>query len=387
MRRTLRSLVITAAAAPLLMLGVVNGGGPALAGGSPGWRLVRQFGAAYGYPQIGGVIALSARSAWLDGYTYMFNDSVFLAHWNGSRWSQVAVPKALTSTSAAVSPGTLAPSGASLWDFPSLSTQTVDRVYAARLTGHRWTLWRLRGALSIDGAAVFGPSNVWAFGEGLLPKGWTGLSNGPSYAERYNGRTWRRVRLPGVPLDVQAVAPNNIWAYGPTNRTASKANQDFVAMHWNGRMWSTLAVPRMRFVDGKLMFPASFAVLKGNSLWVTEQFHCPTPACNQPQPPGILLAHWNGRRWVRVLESSSFEVPGAESDGHGGLFIEAQTVKRPHFVFLHLTHGRLSELSPPPVTANLSGPSPIPGTASYWSTGEVQPSGQPFLGEVFKLGP
>ena len=383
MRRTLRSLVVTAAAAPLVMLGV-----PALAGGPAGWRMVQEFGASYGYPQIGGVVALNARSAWLSGDTYMIQNAVFLAHWNGSRWSQVAVPRELTSTSAAVDSGPLAPSGASLWLFPRLSTQSQNRVYAARLTSRHWTLWRLRGALAIDGAAVFGASNVWAFGEGLLPPGWTGLNNGPSYAERYNGRTWRRVYLPGVPLEVQAFAPNNIWAYGPTNRTASRANQDYVAMHWNGRTWSTLAVPRMRFANGKLMFPAGFTVLKGNSLWVTEQFHCPTPGlCEPPQPPGILLAHWNGRRWVRVLESSSFELPAPESDGHGGLFIEAQTVKRPHFVFLHLTHGRLSELPPPATVANLSGPSPIPGTASYWGTGELQPGGGPFVGAVFKLGP
>jgi hypothetical protein len=253
-------------------------------------------------------------------------------------------------------------------------------------------LWRLRGAGGIDGAAVFGPSDVWAFGQALLPPGWTGLANGPSYAERFNGRTWRRVHLPGVPLEVQPFGPNNIWAFGPTNRTASAANQDFVAMHWNGRAWSTLAIPRMRFTNGKLMWPAGLTVLKGGSLWATEQFLCPNPGvCNPPQPPGMLLAHWNGHRWVRVLESSSFENPGPGPDGHGGLWIEAQTVKHPRSVFLHFAHGRVSTSFLPATAAgsptNVTLPTPIPGTASYWSTGEVQLGGGSWVAAVFKLGP
>lgn len=400
MRRTLRSLVITAGAAALVLPGVLDSGVAALATARASWRTVKEFGASYGSPEVGPVVALGARSAWVAGNTFMQQDSVFLAHWNGSRWSQVAGPKALTSTSTPVSSGPLVISGTSTWVFPT-AFAAQNRVYAARLTSHHWTTWRLRGALTIDGAAVFSPSDVWAFGQALLPPGWTGLANGPSYAERYNGRTWRRVHLPGVPLEVKALARNDIWAYGPTNRTASAANQDFVAMHWNGRTWSTLRVPRMRFSNGKLMFPAGFTVLKGNarlarlrhdSLWATEQFHCPTPGlCDPPQPPGILLAHWNGHRWVRVLQSSSFELPGVEADGHGGLWIEAQTVKHPRSVFLHFARGRLSESFPPATAAgppgNVTPPTPIPGTTSYLSTGDVQLGGGTSVAAVFKLGP
>lgn len=409
MRHTLRSLAITAAAAALVLPGVLDSGVAALATGRASWRTVKEFGASYGNPQVGGVVATGARSAWVAGNTYMLRNSVFLAHWNGSRWSEVAGPKSLTSTSVSVDSGPLVVSGTSVWVFPTAFAART-RVYAARLTSRHWTTWRLRGAQTIDGAAVFGPSDVWAFGQALPPPDWPGLANGPSYAERYNGRIWRRVHLPGVPLEVQALARNDIWAFGPTNRTASAANQDFVAMHWNGRSWSTLPVPRMRFGNGKLMFPAGIAVLKGSprlarlrhdarlarlrhdSLWATEEFHCPTPGvCDPPQPPGILLAHWNGHRWVRVLESSSFELPGAEPDGHGGLWIEAQTVKRPRSVFLHFARGRLSESFPPTTAAgspaNVTSPTPIPGTSSYWSTGDVPLGGGMSVAAVFKLGP
>jgi hypothetical protein len=390
MRRAIRSLVLTATAAAIVLPALLDSGAPAFARGPAGWRTVQEFGVSFGSPQIGSVVARGPRSAWVAGNTYTLQNSVFLAHWNGSRWSQVPGPEALTSTSTPVTPGPLALSGPNVWVFPT-AFAAHNRVYAARLTSHHWTLWRLRGALAIDGAAVFGSSDVWAFGEALLPPGWTGLSNGPSYAERYDGRTWRRVHLPGVPLDVQALAPNDIWAYGPTNRTASAQNQDIVAMHWNGRTWSTRPIPRLRFRNGKLMFPAGLTVLKGNSLWVTEEFHCPTPACNRPQPPGIMLARWNGHRWVPFLESSSFEHPGAGPDGHDGLWLEAQTVGNPRWAFLHIARGRPS-VSYPPATAagspaNVTLPTPIPGTTSYWSTGDVQLGGGMSVAAVFKLGP
>jgi hypothetical protein len=104
-----------------------------------------------------------------------------------------------------------------------------------------------------------------------------------------------------------------------------------------------------------------------------------------------MLAHWNGHRWVHSLESSSFEHPGAEPDGHGGLWIEAQTVKQPRWAFLHFDHGRVSESFPPATAAgppaNVTLPTPIPGTTSYWSTGDVQLGGGASVAAVFKLGP
>ena len=179
MRRTFRSLVTGAAAAALVLPALLDSGATAFARGPAGWRTVQEFGASYGYPQVGGVVAPGARSAWVAGDTYMAQDSVFLAHWNGSRWSQVAVPKALTTTSASVSSGPLVVSRTGVWDFPTVyaATQNRDRVYAARLTSRHWSLWRLRGALAIGGAAVSlptpipGTTSYWSTGDAQLGGG------------------------------------------------------------------------------------------------------------------------------------------------------------------------------------------------------------------------
>ena len=387
MRRVLRAAASVAAAS---MACALVGVPAALAVKSPGWRTVQEFGLSYGSPQLTGGIAISARSAWVDGDTYMTSDAVFLARWNGSRWSQVAVPAALSTSSASVTAGPMAASGASLWVFPTLYA-AKNRVYAARLTSGHWKTWRLPGALRIDGAAEFGGSDVWAFGEAALPPHWGGQENGPTYAERFDGRRWRRVSLPGVPLSVQALSRNNIWAYGPTNKTAAAADQRFIAMHWNGHRWTTLPIPRIRATNGKLMWPASLAVVKHDSLWITEDFHCPHPGvCDPPQPPGMILAHWNGRKWVRVLDLTRYELANAEPDGHGGLWIEAETAKNPRTAYLRYGRGRLSVSFAPSTKAgpaNAGAPIPIPETNSAWNIGEVPLGGGPSVAAVFKYGP
>ncbi len=387
MRGIARTAATVSAAALTAALACAS---PALAATPPHWRVVQEFGASFGSPQLEGDLVSGARSAWVAGYTYASGDALFLARWNGSKWSQVSAPSAFSSASGSVSASALAASGKDLWVFPSVDAAS-NRVYAARLAAGHWSTWRLPGALTIGNAAAFGNADIWAFGQAVLPRGWTGLENGPGFAARFNGRSWRRVRMPGVPLEVQALSRNDIWAFGPTNRTAGAATQSFIAMHWNGRRWSTLSVPRIRATNGKLMWPGGLAVLAHNSLWVTEQFHCPSPGlCSPAQPPGMILAHWNGRKWVRVLDKSAYENPAAGPDGHRGLWIEATTVSNPRFVFLHYVHGRLGTTFLPASSAGTPGdvslPAPIPGTNSAFSTGALPQDDGPAIGAVFEYG-
>jgi hypothetical protein len=155
--------------------------------------------------------------------------------------------------------------------------------YALRLAAGRWTTYALAGALSIDAAAVFSPSDVWAFGEAVQTR--PVLGYGPPYAARFDGHRWRRVPIPGVPLTVNVLSGADIWAFGPTARAAGNFNQTYIAMHWAGHGWTTRTLPRMPASGGKLAFPSGLAVLHGDSLWMTEQFHCPSrPACRRSRP-------------------------------------------------------------------------------------------------------
>ena len=168
-------------------------------------------------------------------------------------------------------------------------------------------------------------------------------------------------------------------------------NQQFIAMHWNGSRWSTLRVPQLRAVNGKLMSPDSFAV-SGGRLWVTEEFHCPFPGvCSPPQPPGIILAYWSGRRWVTVLDTLRYQLPGAEPDGHGGLWVTVVPATNSGLVFLHYANGHFTKSRLPPVAGesygNVSSPIPIPGTNSAWATAAISPASGLATGGVFRYVP
>jgi hypothetical protein len=363
--------------------------GPAAAAGTAGWRIVATFGASFGYPSLGDGTAVSASRAWVVGSVSQSTSSLFLARWNGAKWAEVAVPPMVTNLSgASVSDGTIAASRGVMWTFPSVSSASTH-TYALRLAAGRWTTYPLAGADWIDAAEVFSPSDVWAFGQAVPAK--PVLGYGPPYAAHFDGHRWRRVPIPGVPLDVTVLSRADIWAFGPTARTAGNFDQTYIAMHWTGHGWTTKTLPRMRAVGGKLAFPSGLAVLHGDSLWMTEEFHCPSPGCTPPQPPGILLAHWNGRRWVRVLESSRYESPSPEPDGHGGLWINAIDMRSLSWVYLHYANGKLTRMRPPATSAgspsNVGSPILIPGTNSAWGTGDIPLGGGAYAGAIFKLGP
>jgi hypothetical protein len=104
-----------------------------------------------------------------------------------------------------------------------------------------------------------------------------------------------------------------------------------------------------------------------------------------------LLAHWNGRTWVRVLESSRYEVPSPERDGHGGLCINAVDMRLVSWFHLHYAHGQLTRMQPPATSAgspvSVSAPIPIPGTNLAWGTGDIPLGGGINTGAIFKFGP
>jgi len=363
--------------------------GPAAAAGTPGWRIVATFGASFGYPSLSAGTAVSASQAWVGGDISQPTSSLFLARWNGAKWARVRGPRQFTNLSGvSVSDGTVAASRGAMWTFPAISSSRTN-VYALRLAAGRWTTYTLAGASWIDAAAVFSPSDVWAFGQAVPARPVLGF--GPPYAAQFNGHRWRRVPIPGVPLSITVLSPVDIWAFGPTARTAGNFNQTYIAMHWTGHGWTTRTLPRMRASGGKLAFPSGLAVLHGDSQWMTEEFHCPSPACVPPQPPGILLAHWNGRAWLRVLESSRYELPSPEPDGHGGLWINALDMRSLSSVYLHYANGKLTRMQPPATSAgspaNVGAPIPIPGTNSAWGTGDIPLGGGVYAGAIFKFGP
>jgi len=194
---------------------------------------VKVFGASYGYPTLSGGASQSSTNSWVVGNTYMTSTSLFLARSGGATWKQVQAPARFSNLpGSSLSDSVVAATKSSTWTFPTISASQT-RTYALRLSGGRWTTYQLPHASQISAAAIFGRSDVWAFGSAVPTK--PVLGSGPPYAARFNGHTWHRVSMPGVPESINVISRRDIWAFGPTAKTAGDFSQVYIAMHWTGR--------------------------------------------------------------------------------------------------------------------------------------------------------
>src|SRR5262245_45515947 len=302
-------------AAPVAVAALTLGSGltAAQASSPPGWRLIKVYGASAGSPFLEGLSATRTTDAWVSGTTNAPGaQALFIDRWNGINWTRLAAPRAFT-----VPPSELETDGvigsssrADMWTFPDIIKGSTSVQYALHWNGATWKSFRLLGTLpfvGIGSTAVFGPTDAWAFGQAPVRHPSGGF--GAPYAVRFDGRPWRRVPMPGTAaLGLSALSPSNIWAFGPTARTAGLLNQVMIGMHWNGRSWRTLAVPRYK-VSGKLAVVQSMIALGRFNVWAAESLPANRCGC-QPMPLGIVLAHWNGRSWREVVRDASDALQG-----------------------------------------------------------------------------
>lgn len=146
------------------------------------------------------VTTLAAGDAWAVGSRLQgigYRHSVpYIAHWDGSSWSRVAVPQ------------------------------------ARKTVGH---LASIRAASSSD---------IWAVGS----TGGTGGGSSMPYALHYDGSRWHRVMVPGAAdgsglSGLAVVSSNDVWAVG--NQDGSLRNGFAVLRtfteHWDGSAWSVVS--------------------------------------------------------------------------------------------------------------------------------------------------
>ena len=384
-----RYLLRVSASAVVAALTLGSGLTAAHAAATPGWRIVKVYGAPAGYPILQGVTASGRGDAWVSGTTVQ---SLVIDHWNGAAWKQLAVPGTFTiGGSGGVNDGVIgAASAGDVWTFPSVNNGTSTVQYALHWNNGRWQSFRLTGNLGIFGTAVFSTTDAWAFGQ--APTKHHGLGFGAPYVVRYNGRGWRRVTMPGTAaLGVSPLSADDIWAFGPNAKTAGLTNQVVIGMHWNGRVWSSLSMPTYK-IAGKQAIVMDAIAVGPRSLWALEGLPA-NPGTGLPAAPGLVIAHWNGLRWKPVVTDPALVGQGGlVADGHGGLWLQAASLTSlGHFVLLHYSGGRLAKVAEPTLkgftTGGISGMVLIPRTISLWATGSVVANGVDIgEGAIFKYG-
>ena len=359
---------------PVTVAALTMGSGltAAQASSAPGWRIVKVYGASAGNPLLQGVAASGPSDAWVSGTAFQ---GLVIDHWNGTGWKRLAVPGTFTiQGSGGVNDDVIgAASARDMWTFPAVSNATTTVNYALHWNDGKWQSFKLRGPFAILNTAVFSSSNAWAFGVAPM-KNPPGLGYGPPYTLRYNGLAWKRVSMPGTALGVSPLSANDIWAFGPTAKTAGRTIQDMVAMHWNGRSWTTLAVPRYR-MSGRQAILQQLIALGRSNLWAVEGLPV-NPGSGQPPAPGLILVHWNGHRWSSVIKDALDNgAGGLVADGHGGVWLQAVAARSGVPVFLHYSGGRLSRVREPSragfTASGISDAVLIPGTMSLWAVGAI----------------
>jgi hypothetical protein len=136
----------------------------------------------------------------------------------------------------------------------------------------------------LNDVVALGPKDVWAVGEGLSRT--KPVNHYVPLALHYDGERWSRVSMPTVAskfgaelYGVAGLAGNDIWAVG---QAYSDRRGEWVGLieRWNGRRWLIVQSPEGTY--------RSVTAISRSDVWAA----------------GELPAHWNGRAWTRVEDTS-----------------------------------------------------------------------------------
>jgi hypothetical protein len=372
----MRIMIRVSAGAAVAVLVSTNMITAAQAATPAGWRItdvVRPCGDA-----PAGLFSLSAvgpADAWALGEVTARRCGAFLTHWNGTAWVLVRVRGRVASDSALQSSPVTASSASDVWIFPAtglpfgLSYSAHD--YAMRWNGHRWRSSSFRRNLVVQYADAFSSRNVWAFG--TIYHGQTSMV---PYAARYDGRLWRVARMPGAVLGLGATSASDMWAVGPTMRTAADpaGQQALIAMHWNGRTWRAFALPKIRAAKGAAFGPGILVAVSSRAFWWAYSV---TTNGNGPDSEGLLYCDSGQCRRV-TLPPNLVATLAMTQDGNGGVWLSAMDESSATFniwqEWYHYSGGRWTgevQLSPRRYDSMYFAMAWIPGTRSVWSVGEA----------------
>jgi hypothetical protein len=237
------------------------------------------------------IVASGRDEAWAFGGTDPGGpSSPVAAQWNGSTLTPSALPRGLTGfiTDASVL------SSRDIW-----AASQYGR-YVLRFDSHRWQVvgrWRYG---QITGLSVISAQDVWAFGTTVTGSRVIGTWH-------FDGATWHPVAGPARSIyRASAISPRDIWAISAAGGADS-------ILRYNGRTWRLVATGRA--LTG--VQPRDILALSDQDVWVVGNQLGATGSAR------LVLAHWNGRGWSRLV-SGLQAWPGRLAPGpHGDVLVTA----------------------------------------------------------------
>lgn len=291
------------------------------AAGQPSQPLIERFSSGtwrrQSLPTLSGGGALSGvdgtdSNAWAVGGT---SGQGLVEHWNGHAWKRITVPR----VSEGALNGVSVHSGSDAWAVGSMTKKFIAVPWVLHWNGVKWSTVAipnpghlLKGfgrTAFLYGVAAEG-SHVYAVGTADS----RGRGSGRAVAEMYAGGRWHVMTLPSLPGGVSALgsvagtASNNIWAVG----SVYSGSPHTLALHWNGKIWHRVTTPDPG--AGEL---GAVSASSAQSIWAVGDY----TASNGWSRP--LTEHWNGSNWSRATAPAapigSFHGCTGLGDGYQGL--------------------------------------------------------------------
>ena len=269
---------------------------------------------------------------------------------NGSTWTQVPFPSLNNEMVVAAA----ASSATNVWAF----TNQFGKSRALRWNGQRWTVVR-SFSRAIGGAVVLSSSDVWVFGQPIVPGAGLG-------AWHYNGRTWSQVASGHGLEGGSGRSASDIWAFDGAD-----------VAHWNGSTWSRTSVASLLPAKQLLNNPALTGIFE-------QSRHSVYAIGNgdlQDEGGPLVILHWNGSVWSKAAGGNfGFgTLQQFSSDGHGGLWLPMPGVGGQKSYLLHYTGGQLIPASLPagPLAITVDTVALIPGTSEVLGGGDTHASANP----------
>jgi hypothetical protein len=310
---------------------------PAQATVIPGWRSAATVTVKDRRVLLAAITAPAANDAWASGVSVTSKGAdtrEVMEHWNGRSWTQVSLPSSVASVWPNLDGAFQvmgASSGSNVWAFGQTPGGKRGDAYL-RLSGRRWTTGTLPGSKSrdtvVNAVEVLSSSDVWAFG------GQANLGSSESaftpYAAHFNGKRWSTFAVPGTNAiaAVSAVTSGNMWAVTGTTTISSLFStpgpSTSTVLHWNGSSWREAAVqPSALPADADL---TAITAGPGNRLTIGGEV-----VNSDTVSTSAFVDQFNGTAWSSAPSTlANFgkggEVASLVPNGHGGLWALSSSI-------------------------------------------------------------
>jgi hypothetical protein len=342
---------------------VAAGSGPALASVRPGWHIQARLAACNDGP--GDMATTGPGDAWVEGTTDCSPGGLLVNQWDGHAWT--LLPTLVIPGPFGSSPAIAATSARDIFVFPDAADGSTEVITPEHWNGVTWS-----ATAPVPGSVTFPYGAPYAFAFSAFDVWLSKLTPHGSVAYRYDGSTWRLVKPPAQPDALAGVSASDVWAVGPTDKTALKspARQVLIAANWTGRRWRKVPLPRLRLPRHEYPEIQIAGAASGGpaDLWVV----CGFQTARQVSKPGGYLLHWNGDRWLVVRAPAAGPVV---LDGHGGVWMSGAVTRqgRSLSVVYHYSPGHRWIRDVLPIPAGYDGSilelSGVPHSRAVWAVG------------------